>query len=63
MKEIHFSLPPLRSTSLGDLTDPNDLDADVECLLLPPVSNQRSNSFSKFKLSILYKVDMMPSNV
>jgi hypothetical protein len=46
-KEIHFSLPPLRSTSLGDLAEPDDSDVDTESLLLPTVTNQRSNSFSK----------------
>ncbi|XP_015838078.1 synaptotagmin-15 isoform X1 [Tribolium castaneum] len=52
-KEIHFSLPPLRSTSLGDLTEPDDSDVDTESLLLPSVSNQRSNSFSCYGLGVI----------
>lgn len=52
-KEIHFSLPPLRSTSLGDLVlsaedPPYDGEAGSESLLLPAVGHTfRSNSFSK----------------
>ncbi|KAJ3644734.1 hypothetical protein Zmor_022441 [Zophobas morio] len=52
-KEIHFSLPPLRSTSLGDLTEPDDSDVDTESLLVPTVSNQRSNSFSCYGLGVI----------
>ncbi|RZC34701.1 hypothetical protein BDFB_008383 [Asbolus verrucosus] len=52
-KEIHFSLPPLRSTSLGDLTEPDDSDIDTESLLLPSVTNQRSNSFSCYGLGVI----------
>lgn len=52
-KEIHFSLPPLRSNSLGDLEcqqdNPYDSDIDSDTLLVPGQShNHRSNSFSKF---------------
>ncbi|CAH2010881.1 unnamed protein product [Acanthoscelides obtectus] len=38
-KDIHFSLPPLRSTSLGDLAeDPYDSDVGItDALLLPTV--------------------------
>lgn len=58
-KEIHFSLPPLRSTSLGDLNeqDQDDSDLDTDSLLLPVVHNQRSNSFSEYigKLPTLKK--------
>ncbi|KAJ8916809.1 hypothetical protein NQ315_005816 [Exocentrus adspersus] len=52
-KEIHFSLPPLRSTSLGDLAEDNpyDSDIDTDCLLLPTAGHSyRSNSFSKEEL-------------
>ncbi|XP_068915104.1 synaptotagmin-15-like isoform X3 [Tenebrio molitor] len=52
-KEIHFSLPPLRSTSLGDLAEPDDSDVDTESLLLPTVTNQRSNSFSCYGLGVI----------
>ncbi|XP_031355068.1 uncharacterized protein LOC116179416 [Photinus pyralis] len=49
-KDIDFSLPPLRSTSLGDLNEPerdDDSDYDTDTLLLPSSHNQRSHSFSK----------------
>ncbi|XP_017777684.1 PREDICTED: synaptotagmin-15-like, partial [Nicrophorus vespilloides] len=56
-KEIHFSLPPMRSTSLGDLNE-NDQDSDVDIdtdSLLPATSshNQRSNSFSCYGLGVI----------
>ncbi|XP_048519745.1 uncharacterized protein LOC125503432 [Dendroctonus ponderosae] len=51
-KEIHFSLPPLRSNSLGDLEcqqdNPYDSDVDSDALLVPgQPHSHRSNSFSK----------------
>ncbi|GJQ80100.1 putative C2 domain protein [Trypoxylus dichotomus] len=54
-KEIHFSLPPLRSTSLGDLneSDRDDSDLETESLLLPTTHNQRSNSFSCYGLGVI----------
>ncbi|KAI4456445.1 synaptotagmin [Holotrichia oblita] len=54
-KEIHFSLPPLRSTSLGDLneSDHDDSDMETESLLLPTTHNQRSNSFSCYGLGVI----------
>lgn len=54
-KEIHFSLPPLRSTSLGDLNEPDhdDSDLDTDSLLIPTVHNQRSNSFSCYGLGVI----------
>lgn len=50
-KEIHFSLPPLRSSSLSDLVNGEQEDSDIEIsesLLIPTAHNKRSNSFSKF---------------
>ncbi|XP_074032096.1 synaptotagmin-15 isoform X2 [Leptinotarsa decemlineata] len=55
-KEIHFSLPPLRSTSLGDLAEDNPYDSDfgTDSLLLPPVGHSyRSNSFSCYGLGVI----------
>ena len=46
-KEVNFSLPTLRSSSLGELRDVSvsSLNSDVLC---PPTTSQyRSNSFSK----------------
>ncbi|KAL3274614.1 hypothetical protein HHI36_015995 [Cryptolaemus montrouzieri] len=56
-KDINFSLPPLRSSSLGNLNEASnsieDSDVDTECLLLPTVQNQRSNSFSCYGLGVI----------
>ncbi|XP_060523098.1 LOW QUALITY PROTEIN: synaptotagmin-15-like [Cylas formicarius] len=57
-KEIHFSLPPLRSNSLGDLEcqqdHPYDSDVDTDALLIPgQVHNHRSNSFSCYGLGVI----------
>ncbi|XP_044758183.1 synaptotagmin-15-like isoform X1 [Coccinella septempunctata] len=54
-KEIHFSLPPLRSSSMGNLNEPivEDSDVDTECLLIPTTHNQRSNSFSCYGLGVI----------
>ncbi|CAG9767455.1 unnamed protein product [Ceutorhynchus assimilis] len=57
-KEIHFSLPPLRSNSLGDLEcqqdNPYDSDVDSDALLVPGQShNHRSNSFSCYGLGVI----------
>ncbi|XP_071052260.1 synaptotagmin-15-like isoform X2 [Onthophagus taurus] len=54
-KDIHFSLPPLRSSSLGELQDSDHGESDVETesLLLPASCNQRSNSFSCYGLGVI----------
>ncbi|KAK5641307.1 hypothetical protein RI129_009854 [Pyrocoelia pectoralis] len=55
-KDIDFSLPPLRSTSLGDLNEPerdDDSDYDTDTLLLPSNHNQRSHSFSCYGLGVI----------
>ncbi|XP_076258076.1 synaptotagmin-15-like isoform X2 [Rhynchophorus ferrugineus] len=57
-KEIHFSLPPLRSNSLGDLEcqqdNPYDSDMDSDALLVPGQSHShRSNSFSCYGLGVI----------
>ncbi|XP_066153090.1 synaptotagmin-15-like isoform X1 [Euwallacea fornicatus] len=56
-KEIHFSLPPLRSNSLGDLEcpqdNPYDSDVDSDALLVPAQQNHRSNSFSCYGLGVI----------
>nr|CAI5843505.1 unnamed protein product [Callosobruchus analis] len=55
-KDIHFSLPPLRSTSLGDLAeDPYDSDVGItDALLLPTMGHTyRSNSFSCYGLGVI----------
>lgn len=64
-KEIHFSLPPLRSNSLGDLDCPQDhpydSDVDSDALLVPGQSqSHRSNSFSKF-VFVLVQVNIIVS--
>lgn len=56
-KEVNFSLPALRSTSLGELRDGSvsSLTSDVLC---PPTSPQfRSNSFSKFNNIIIHFIN------
>ncbi|KAK4874754.1 hypothetical protein RN001_014114 [Aquatica leii] len=55
-KDINFSLPPLRSTSLGDLNETeynDDSDYDTDTLLLPSNHNQRSHSFSCYGLGVI----------
>uniref|UniRef100_A0AAR5QAP0 C2 domain-containing protein n=1 Tax=Dendroctonus ponderosae TaxID=77166 RepID=A0AAR5QAP0_DENPD len=57
-KEIHFSLPPLRSNSLGDLEcqqdNPYDSDVDSDALLVPgQPHSHRSNSFSCYGLGVI----------
>ncbi|XP_065157323.1 synaptotagmin-15-like isoform X1 [Atheta coriaria] len=55
-KEIHFSLPPLRSTSLGDLHETeqdSDVDIETESLLPTTQHNQRSHSFSCYGLGVI----------
>uniref|UniRef100_A0A6P7FFI4 Synaptotagmin-15-like n=1 Tax=Diabrotica virgifera virgifera TaxID=50390 RepID=A0A6P7FFI4_DIAVI len=58
-KEIHFSLPPLRSNSLGDIVlsseeTPYETELGTDSLLLPSVGhNFRSNSFSCYGLGVI----------
>ncbi|KAF5274208.1 hypothetical protein FQA39_LY07312 [Lamprigera yunnana] len=55
-KDINFSLPPLRSTSLGELNEAendDDSDYDTDTLLLPSNHNQRSHSFSCYGLGVI----------
>ncbi|XP_050299197.1 synaptotagmin-15-like isoform X2 [Anthonomus grandis grandis] len=55
-KEINFSLPPLRSNSLGDLEyqQDNPYDSDIESdTLLVPGQSHRSNSFSCYGLGVI----------
>ncbi|GLV35098.1 Synaptotagmin 7 [Carabus blaptoides fortunei] len=55
-KEIHFSLPPLRSSSLSDLVNGEQEDSDIEIsesLLIPTAHNKRSNSFSCYGLGVI----------
>ncbi|KAL1497375.1 hypothetical protein ABEB36_008356 [Hypothenemus hampei] len=57
-KEIHFSLPPLRSNSLGDLECPQNkpFDSDMDSDALLPAgqpASHRSNSFSCYGLGVI----------
>lgn len=58
MKEIHFSLPPMRSSSMSDLghADADDSDHEyIESLIPVNTHSQRSNSFSKYPIYKLMK--------